>query len=463
MHDAGMTRTAVVAAQLQGICDDEDRMPRRPLQWLVLMLLAAVVGAMVGLVGTAFRLSLLKLDLLRGWMIAWAHGQGGWWTVIIPVLLCAAGAAAATYLTQRLAPQSAGSGIPRVEGVLRNHLHPVGFFLLPVKFLGGALAIGSGLALGREGPTVQMGGIIGRHLSDSLKRFLPEPWTLIAAGAGAGLAVAFNAPLAAVLFVMEELLHRFSARIFSATLVASITGTVVLRAIIGNVTDLAVPQLTELPSQVLLSYVLLGALAGLFGLAINLSLLKVLQWFDHAANWPRGAKGALIGAAAGLLAWFAPALVGDGESIAQSVIVTVFPYRTLCIMLALRILLTFASFGSGAPGGIFSPLLALGALLGSGFAAVETAVLHQPHDPMPYAIVAMAACFAAVRRSALTGVVLLLEMTGSWPLILPMLAASVTAYSIPEIFGNPPLYDSIRERDETIERAKMRLSEAAGS
>jgi CIC family chloride channel protein len=232
----------------------------------------------------------------------------------------------------------------------------------------------------------------------------------------------------------------------------------VLRAIIGNVTEFGSPRMTELSSDVLPSYVLLGVLAGLLGLAFNVSLLKVLQLFDRAEKWPRGAKGALIGAAAGLLAWFAAPLVGGGESIAQSAIVSVIPWRTLCIMLALRFVLTVGSYGSGAPGGIFAPLLALGALLGSAFAAVETAVLHQPHDPAPYTIVAMAACFTAIVRSPLTGVVLLLEMTGSWPLILPMMAASVTAYSIPELFGNPPIYDSLRARDETIERARKRVA-----
>jgi H+/Cl- antiporter ClcA len=123
--------------------------------------------------------------------------------------------------------------------------------------------------------------------------------------------------------------------------------------------------------------------------------------------------------------------------------------------LLVRFALTIASYSSGAPGGIFAPLLALGALLGSAFAAAESSMLHRPHDPAPYAIVAMAACFTAIVRSPLTGVVLLLEMTGSWPLILPMMAASVTAYAVPELLGNRPIYDSLRDRDEAMERAQL--------
>ena len=159
-------------------------------------------------------------------------------------------------------------------------------------------------------------------------------------------------------------------------------------------------------------------------------------------------------ALAGLLAWHAPGLVGGGESLAQAAIVSTIPWGVLCSFLLVRFSLTITSYSSGAPGGIFAPLLALGALLGSAFASAETSLLHRPHDPAPYAIVAMAACFTAIVRSPLTGVVLLLEMTGSWPLILPMMAASVTAYAVPELLRNAPIYDSLRDHDEVIEHAQ---------
>jgi CIC family chloride channel protein len=452
----GPTKTEIAAQKLEGIAEDEDRLPPRPGQWLFLMVMASFVGASAGLIGGAFRIALRELARGRTEMIAWAHHCGWWWFGwVIPTGLCAAGAGAASYLTERLAPQTAGSGIPRIESVLRHHLRPAAFWILPVKFFGGALGIGSGLALGREGPTVQMGGTVGRLVSDALKRFLPEPWTLIAAGAGAGLAVAFNAPLAAVIFVVEELLHRFSARVFSATLVACITGTVVLRLMLGTATEFGSPRLTVLPAEVLPSYLLLGLLAGLLGVAFNVSLTSGIRIADAAARWPRGSKAALVGAAAGLLAWHAPGVVGGGENLAQEAIVNSIPWGVLCGLLLVRFALTIASYSSGAPGGIFAPLLALGALLGGGFASVESSLFHRPYDPAPYAIVAMAACFTAVVRSPLTGVVLLLEMTGSWPLILPMMAASVTAYAVPELLGNPPIYDSLRARDEATEHAQQ--------
>ncbi len=164
-------------------------------------------------------------------------------------------------------------------------------------------------------------------------------------------------------------------------------------------------------------------------------------------------KGAIIGAATGLLAWFIPNLVGGGESVGQAAISSTFPWSILGGYLIVRFILMILSYSSGAPGGIFAPLLALGALLGSGFSAAHATFMHHPQDPAPYAIVAMAACFTAIVRSPLTGVVLLLEMTGSWGLILPMMAASITAYAIPELLGNPPIYDSLRQRDEEMEKA----------
>jgi CIC family chloride channel protein len=432
---------------------DDDRLPARPLQWLLLMTAAAIVGAAAGVVGTYFRIALVRADDARYAMLVWAHVHGTpWLSWAIPCVLCALGAGLACWLTQTLAPETAGSGIPRVEAVLRSHLRPAGAHILPVKFFGGALSIGSGLAMGREGPTVQMGGTVGRIISDWLGRFLAEPWTLIAAGAGAGLAVAFNAPLAACLFVVEELLHRFSARVFCATLVACITGTLMLRLMLGNTPDFGSPTLGPLSANLLPEYLVLGALAGLVGVAFNISLLGALRIFDRAAHWPRGAKGAIVGAAVGLLAWFSPAAVGGGDNLAQVAITQHRALLAVSLLLVIRFALTVASYGSGAPGGIFAPLLAIGSLLGNGFALINSDLRHLPFDPSAFAIVSMAACFTAIVRSPLTGVVLLLEMTGSWTLILPMMAASVTAYAIPELLRNPPIYDSLRERDITMEQ-----------
>jgi chloride channel protein, CIC family len=452
-HVAASPLATVAMIPPAGIADQEDRLPTHPMSWLLLMIATAIVGAVVGLVGGSFRLALQWAANFRGEVVDWSHANGSpWLSWAIPSGLCAFGAGLGCWLTQRLAPRTAGSGIPRVEAVLRSRVSPANAWILPVKFFGGILSIGSGLALGREGPTVQMGGTIGRLIGTAGKRIVPEPWTLIAAGAGAGLAVAFNAPLAAVVFVMEELLRRFSARVLCASLVASITGTVVLRMMLGNLPDFGTPRLGELPSDVLPEYVLLGVLCGLLGVAFNVTLLRTLGFSDRLTRWPKGAKGALVGALAGLLAWFLPGAVGGGDSVAQSAITNQAAWTAILSLLALRFVLTMASYATGAPGGIFAPLLAMGALLGNAFAAVNADLRHIPFDPSAFAIVGMAACFTAIVRCPITGVVLLLEMTGDWTLILPMMAASVTAYAIPELMGNCPIYDSLRARDERMEK-----------
>ena len=451
----GMPPTKAAGAILEKISEDDDRLPQRPVVWLGMMAGAAVVGAAAGLVGVLFRLTLGLAARERTAMVEFSHAHlPAWASWLIPVSVCGGGAAIGSWLTERLAPHTAGSGIPRIESVLRNHLKPAGPLILPVKFVGGALSIGSGLALGREGPTVQMGGTVGRIFDDLTGRFTPEPWTMIAAGAGAGLAVAFNAPLAAAFFVVEELIHRFSARIFSATLVACIAGTLVLRASLGNQTDFHVASGGSIPATVLPEYLLLGAIAGLCGVAFNISLLASLNLFQYFNQWPSGTKGAIVGAVAGLVAWFSPGVVGGGEGLAQAALAHSMAWRLIVSLIAVRFLLTIVSYGCGAPGGIFAPLLALGALLGAAFDRGVGVFGHGANVPSAYVVVAMAACFTAVVRSPLTAVVLVLEMTGAWTLILPMMAASVTAYAVPELLGNPPIYDSLRERDEAIELAQ---------
>ncbi|HEY1684676.1 MAG TPA: H(+)/Cl(-) exchange transporter ClcA [Tepidisphaeraceae bacterium] len=454
--DSKSTAAGSVSAvnALQSPVEREDRLPEQPVQWLGLMVAAAGVGAAAGLVGTAFRWILLWAYKGRLEILHYLHGHvSPIWGWIIPMVVCSAAGALALWLTQRFAPHTAGSGIPRVESVLRAHLRPAAGLILPIKFIGGVLAIGSGMALGREGPTVQMGGTIGKVVGDTLRKMVPEPWTLIAAGAGAGLSVAFNAPLAAALFVMEELLHRFSTRVFSATLIACISSTLVFRAFFGNVTEFRVIPIGFVSAAMLPEYLLLGIAAGFLGVTFNVGLLQTLKWFDRARTWPRGSKGALAGLAVGLTAWFAPRAVGGGEELARLAIDQQFLWQIALGLILTRLLLTMASYGCGAPGGIFAPLLALGALLGNVFAIGASHIGHGAIAPSPYAIVAMAALFTAVVRSPLTGVVLLLEMTGAWALILPMMAASLTAFIVPELMGNPPIYDSLRRRDEALERS----------
>src|SRR5262249_47579927 len=233
---------------------------------LILSLLALAAGAVSGLVGAMFRLSLAEADRLRDLLIAWAHGQA-WPGFALIVLLGALAALAAAWLVRRFSPHASGSGIPHVEAVLHGDTPPAPYILLPVKFAGGLLAIGSGMALGREGPSVQMGASIAHIIGETCRRSWPDVRVLIAAGAGAGLATAFNAPIAGAVFVLEELVQRFEHRIAIAALAASATAIAVARALIGDAPDFAVPTPASVPALGQPLFLVLGLVAGGLGVA----------------------------------------------------------------------------------------------------------------------------------------------------------------------------------------------------
>jgi CIC family chloride channel protein len=216
---------------------------------------------------------------------------------------------------RRFAPHATGSGIPHVELVLREEVPPAPFRLLPVKFVGGLLAIGSGLALGREGPSVQMGATLGHLVSALSHRSWADCRVLMAAGAGAGLATAFNAPIAGAVFVLEELVQRFEHRIAIAALAASATAIATARSLLGDRPDFLVGSLDPVPTLGHPLFFVLGALAGLLAVAYNRSLLATLAAFERLRAVPAEGRAALVGAAVAAVAWFAPSLVGGGDGL----------------------------------------------------------------------------------------------------------------------------------------------------
>jgi CIC family chloride channel protein len=214
----------------------------RPGNLLALAVLAPVVGAAAGLVGALFRLALEEADRMRGDLIGWAHGEQllGFLTV---AGACAAATLVAAWLVRRFSPAASGSGIPQVEAVLNDDLPQAPSRIIPVKFVGGVLAIGSGLALGREGPSIQMGASMAHLIGKVFHRSWPDCRVLLAAGAGAGLATAFNAPIAGAVFVLEELVRRFEPRIAIVALGASATAISVSRMLLGDVPNFHVQAL----------------------------------------------------------------------------------------------------------------------------------------------------------------------------------------------------------------------------
>jgi chloride channel protein, CIC family len=413
---------------------------------VVLALLSLFVGAVSGLLGAVFRLALEQADRFRDTLLAWAHG-GEFVGLLLFIGVSAAATGLAAWLVRRHSPEAAGSGIPHVEGVLNGDLPPASFRLLPVKFFGGLLAIGAGLALGREGPSVQMGASLAHLVGVVFRRDWQDSRVLLAAGAGAGLATAFSAPIAGAVFVLEELVRRFDTRITITTLGASAGAIAVARVLLGDAPDFHVAALPYPGFGTVPIYLALGLVAGFLGVAYNYTLLGTLAAAERLGRWPVELRAASIGAAVGLLAWFAPKLVGGGDAITQSVLTGSEALTMVAFVFVIRFGLGALSYAAVTPGGLFAPMLVLGSQSGLLFGTLGKYWFpNVAAHPTAFAVVGMAAFFTAVVRAPVTGIVLVMEMTASFTLLLPMLGACFAAMLVPTLLGNAPIYDTLRQR-----------------
>jgi CIC family chloride channel protein len=436
--------------------DDKTATDERP-ALLKLALIALAVGAMTGVAGAVFRIALERSDRLRDAVIAWAHGHalGGF---VVVLLACAAAPAVAAWLVRRFSPYASGSGIPHVEAVLDGKIPPAPFGLVPVKFIGGILAIGSGLALGREGPSVQIGAGIAYFTSRMCRLDWPDCRVLLAAGAGAGLATAFNSPIAGAVFVLEELVRRFEHRIAIAALAASFTAIAVGRLFLGDMPDFQVDALNTTGAGARALFFVLGAMAGLLAVAYNRTLLGMLAVAGRFAGVPVELRAALIGIVVGVLAWFAPELVGGGDNITQSALTGHDALWFVVVAFLIRFALGPLSYASATPGGLFAPLLVLGAQSGLLFGVACQFLFPDLGVPREaYALVGMAAFFTGVVRAPVTGIVLVTEMTGNVTMLLPMLGACFVAMLVPTLLRDAPIYDSLRELTLRKEADKQQI------
>jgi chloride channel protein, CIC family len=361
-------------------------------------------------------------------------------------------------------PRLGVASLPHVEAVLEGERHEAPYREIPVKFFGGLLAIGSGLALGREGPSVQMGASIGHFIGKTFKRNWPDCRVLMAAGAGAGLATAFNSPIAGALFVLEELVKRFEPRIAIVAIGASSSAIVVARFFLGDMPDFHVQALAY-PSNVMKPlFFILGVLAGFAAIAYNRAILGALAAMDRLHRWPVELRAAIIGGAVGMLAWVAPDLVGGGDSLTQHTLLGEGTIAMIPLMFLVRFALGAISYASETPGGLFAPMLVLGAQLGLLFGLLCRSISSDLSiQPEAFAVVGMAAFFCGVVRAPLTGIVLVTEMTGNVTMLLPMLGACFAAMLVPALLGNAPIYESLSARGVQVSQESRGFRRRANS
>jgi len=403
-------------------------------------------GLLIGGVGGAFRLLLIKADALRDQIVLWAHSwpYGGW---LVPVAVGLVGATLARLLVVRFAPHAEGSGVQRVEAVFNGEVKPAPHGIVLVKFFGGLLAMGSGLALGREGPTVQMGASLSSLISRFLVKQEKDAKVVMAAGAGAGLAVAFNAPVGGSVFVFEELVSTFTPWLLTGTLAATTFAVWTMRLFLGNRLDFVVRQVSPTAAWNVWPFLVLGAMLGTVGALYNSTIIALLRACDRFVRISTIQRAALIGASIGLIAWFAPAMVGGGDNLTQAVLSDHYAITALAGIFVLRFFIGPWSYAAGAPGGLFAPMLLLGACFGALFGEVLNHFLPSLGiTSVACAVVGMATLFTACVRAPLTGIVLAVEMTGRGDLTVALLGASLVAMVVTTLLGSEPIYETLKRR-----------------
>lgn len=344
-------------------------------------------------------------------------------------------------------PMISGSGIPQVEGEVSGRLSQNWKRVLPAKFAGGFLCMLGGLSLGREGPSIQLGAMAGQGISRALGRGKREEKFLMTCGASAGLSAAFHAPLAGMMFAVEEIHKTFSIPILLPVMTASVTADYIASHILG-LDPVFHFQITEyLPQNYYWLLILLGILVGVSGVFYNWGMLKAQELYRKIPLLKETGHLLIAFLTAGVLGLVMPSVLGSGSGLIVSLTKGEMVLGMVVLTLVVKFLFSAVSFGSGAPGGIFFPLLILGALLGAVFAMTGAEFFGL--DPVyinNFVLLGMTGFFTAIVRAPLTGIILLFEMSGSISQMLSLSIVSVTAYIVATLMRSEPIYDSLLKR-----------------
>ena len=398
-------------------------------------------------IGVVAALSAVFLKVGSGWLGTWrvhsTHLLPAW--LALPVIGLVLGFVAG-WLVDRFAPEASGSGIPQVKATLANVPIALSWRVAGIKLLSAIIAIGSGMTLGRQGPTVH----VGAGLAAGMSRWVPTSpdhrRQMIAAGAGAGLAAAFNAPIAGVLFIVEELLQDLSGLTLGTAIIASFIGGVISRLLGGGSLDLNL-QLVQSSSQFSIPeipfFVLLGILAGLLGALFNRCLIFSIKFY-RKLHISLPLQVALAGFISGVVVAMLPPSFRDNTGLRESLITGDSQPTVAAIAFAAQVILTLIAFGSGAPGGLFAPSLILGSCLGH-IIGVSELYITGTGSPATYALAGMGGFFSAVSKVPITAIVIVFEMTTDFNLVLPLMIVSVAAYLVADKVVPGSLYEKLLE------------------
>ncbi len=418
------------------------------LQWIarlrqredqLLLVLALVIGALTGAAVVAFILMTERLG-----MRLYPVGSEAWRRILIPVL----GSLAMGYLLFRYFPNARGSGVPQTKAALFARQGVILARTVFGKFFCTATTLASGIPLGREGPSVQVGGgiasVLGRHLGlppEKVKELIPV-------GAAAAIAAAFNTPLAAVLFSLEEVMGDLNAPVLGSVVLASATSWVVLRLLLGDNPLFKVPQYQLVHPAEFAVYAVLGVAGGVVSVAFTKLLLGMRERFLAMPAWTCWFQPVVGGLLTGLLGWLVPQVMGVGYGYVGDALNGKMALQLMAILVVLKLLASAMSYASGNAGGIFGPSLFIGAMLGGSVGSIAHRLLPGHTAPAgAYALVGMGTAFAGIVRAPMTSVVMIFETTHDYAVIVPLMISNMVSFFISSRLQRQPIYDALAVQD----------------
>jgi CIC family chloride channel protein len=416
--------------------------------------LTIVAGALCGVAAVAFHITAGRLE---AWWIDRAVAAPGrswiWWTILTPALGGAVAGLALVYIV----PAAAGSGIPQVKVAFFRRYGFISFKETAGKFLICAIQLGSGTSLGVEGPTVHICSGVSSMLARAFRLSPENRRRMTSVGMAAGIAAAFNAPIAAVTFTLEELIGSLDQTMLSGVIVAAALAAVVEHSSpgFGSAPLLHLKHEYSLGStSSLVWYALLGVLAAVVSIAFTDSLLWLRLRFRRLKHVPRWAQPAIGGAATGSFAvaalyfFHVNGIAGDAYKTLTLALLGGLPLVAMVVLCVLKLAATVCSYSSGGSGGIFAPALFMGGMLGGSVGYLDVNVFHHPADSIgAFAVVGMGAMFAGVIRAPMTSVLIIFEMTGGYGLVLPLMIANMTAFALARSWRRTPIYEALLDQD----------------
>lgn len=404
-----------------------------------LVLEGVASGVAASLVAVLYRLVIEKADELRNHFIALMRGD--YRLIFLWVFILALGGLIIGWVI-KYEPMSSGSGIPQVKGMILGLIDASWIKIILAKFVGGVVAIFGGLSLGREGPSIQLGSAAATGVGRLFKRSKGEERFVLTCGASSGLATAFNAPFAGLIFSLEEMHKTFSPIVLVSALSSCVVADFISKQVFGMLPVLNFTGIDVLPLSYYPYIIVLGIIMGFVGLLFNKSIVKAQKMINHK-RIPKLLVPVIVMVFIGTVGIAFPDALGGGHNLIMELTVT----RTLgflLILLAVKFLFTIISYGSNAPGGIFLPLLAIGALVGSIYGNLLLDFTFVPEKyVINFVILAMAGAFTAIVKAPVTGIVLILEMTASFKTLLPLLTVCLIAFLTAELLGFEPIYDTL--------------------